>query len=145
MSPQERKEVNGICPVCHRPLTVGVLSRVDALADRKEGFIPPSAIPYKRLIPLKEIIGEVLQAGVKTKKVEQEYNKLIYNFSTELAVLLEVPYSDLAQVVSENIARAIEKAREGEVVVEPGYDGEYGKIRITSEKEENPSQAALFS
>ncbi len=145
MSPQERKEVNGICPVCHRPLTVGVLSRVDALADREEGFIPSSAIPYRRLIPLKEIIGEVLQVGVKTKKVEQEYNKLIYNFSTELAVLLEVPYSDLAQVVSENIARAIEKAREGEVVVEPGYDGEYGKIRITSEKKENPSQAALFS
>ena len=77
MSPKQRKKVKGICPKCGRKLTVGVLSRVDELADRKDGFVPSGAIPYKSLVPLKEIIAEAIGIGPKTKGVEKQYQILI--------------------------------------------------------------------
>jgi len=93
--PEETKKYNGICPVCGRPLTVGVLSRVEKLADRPKGFKPENAIPYKSLIPLEEIIAEVLEAGVGTKEVEKEYNNLIEKFGSELDILIDIPLSEL--------------------------------------------------
>ncbi len=145
-SPQETKKYNGICPVCGRPLTVGVLNRVEQLADRPEGFRPENAIPYKSLIPLKEIIAEVLGIGDSTKEVESEYQKLISQFGNEFDILLNVSVSDLKSLTSPEIAEGISRVREGKVKVEPGYDGVYGKIRIFSEteKKEVSGQKSLF-
>jgi len=144
--PEETKKYNGICPVCGRPLTVGVLSRVEKLADRPKGFKPENAIPYKSLIPLEEIIAEVLEAGVGTKEVEKEYNNLIEKFGSELDILIDIPLSELKSETLPEIAEAILRVRKGKVKVEPGYDGVYGKIRIFSqeEKREVSGQKSLF-
>lgn len=137
MSPTESKKINQICPVCHKPLTVGVLSRVQELGDREFGFQPDNAIPYKHLIPLKEIISDVLKVQLKTKIVEQEYQKLIHYFGNEFKILLEANYEELKQVTSEAISLAIINMREGKVEVIPGYDGEYGKVHVLLDKNEN--------
>ena len=146
LSPKETKKYNGICPVCGRPLTIGVLSRVDELVDKPEGFRPENAIPYKSLIPLEEIIAEVLGFGVGTKAVGKEYNSLIEKFETEFNILLKAQISDLKAATLLEIAEAISRVRKGEVRVEPGYDGAYGKIRIFSagEKKKISGQKTLF-
>jgi len=145
-SPTETKKYNGICPVCGRPLTVGVLNRVEQLADRPEGFKPENAIPYKSLIPLEEIIAEALGLGVGTKEVEKEYLSLIKKFGSEFNVLLNVSLSDLKLATLPEVAEGISRVREGKVRVEPGYDGVYGKIKIFSEEEkkEVSGQKSLF-
>jgi DNA helicase-2/ATP-dependent DNA helicase PcrA len=130
MSPEERKKNNGLCPVCHRPLTIGVLSRVDELAQRKEGEKPENAIPYISLIPLKEIIADVLNTNPKTKLVENYYQILIQNFENEFNVLINVEPQEIAKITDERIGLGIEKMRKGEIFIEPGYDGEYGKVKI---------------
>ncbi len=130
MSPEERKKVNGLCPICHKPLTIGVLSRVDELATRPEGEMPFNAIPFKRLIPLKEIIADVLNTAEKTKIVDQYYRILINNFQNEFNVLLEADPKEIGRLTEERIGEGIEKMRKEEVLIEPGYDGEYGKIKI---------------
>jgi uncharacterized protein (TIGR00375 family) len=147
LSPKETEKYKGICPVCGKPLTVGVLSRVEELADREEGFRPENAIPYKSLIPLEEIIAEVLGRGVGTKEVAKEYENLIEKFGSEYNVLLQSNISDLKNATLPEIAEGILRVREGRVEVEPGYDGVYGKIRIFSsqeEKREASSQKTLF-
>ncbi len=143
--PKETRKTHGICPVCGRPLTVGVLHRVEKLADRPEGFVPPNAIPYKNLIPLKEIIAQDLGQGVDTKGVLYEYQKGIRRFGNELEILLNVPEEDLKQVFRPRTVEGILKARRGEVRVEPGYDGVYGKILVVDEQNrEEPQQGTLF-
>jgi uncharacterized protein (TIGR00375 family) len=106
MSPKQRKKVKGICPKCGRKLTVGVLSRVDELADRKDGFVPSGAIPYKSLVPLKEIIAEAIGIGPKTKGVEKQYQMLIQKFSNEFNILLDVPFEILINLKDESFTKA---------------------------------------
>ena len=145
MSPQETKKVGGICPQCGGKLTVGVLSRVEELADRPEGFKPQGAIPYKSLVPLAEIIAEVLGVQSRTKKVEEQYQKLINHFSNEFTVLLDADLDEMKKVVDLEIAQGIERARKGDLIIEPGYDGEYGKIRLFKEEKETAKpQDQLF-
>lgn len=146
LSPQETKKYNGICPVCGKPLTIGVLSRIEELADQPEGFVPENHIPFKSLVPLDEIIADVLSQGVSTKAVEQEYKNLIEKFGSEFNVLLDVSRKDLATATQPEIVEAIMRVREGKVIREPGYDGVYGKIKIfsTEEKKEIMSQKTLF-
>jgi len=146
LSPQETKKYNGICPVCGKPLTIGVLSRIEELADQPEGFVPENHIPFKSLVPLDEIIADVLSQGVSTKAVEQEYKNLIEKFGSEFNVLLDVSRKDLATATQPEIVEAIVRVREGKVIREPGYDGVYGKIKIfsTEEKKEIISQKTLF-
>jgi len=132
LPPKETNKLHGICPVCKKPLTIGVLNRVEKLADREQGFIPPSVIPFKSLVPLKEIIAEALGKGVGTMAVLAEYQKIIANFSNEFNILLNISFEDLKKVVDERIAQGIIFAREGRVVKIPGYDGVYGKIKVFS-------------
>ncbi len=135
LPPEESKKTNNICPVCKRPLTIGVLNRVEQLADRSEGFVPTNAIPFKSLIPLEEIIADVLGVGVGTKQSIQEYEKLIKTFQNEFAVLLNASSQELKDATLPEIAQGILRVREGKVSIEPGYDGEYGKIKIFDEGE----------
>jgi len=145
-SPQESKKYNNVCPVCGKPLTIGVLNRVEQLADRPEGFKPSGAIPFKSLIPLKEIIAECLGVGSETKGVEKEYKNLIEKFKNEFEVLLNISRENLEAVTLPEITEGIMRTREGKVHIEPGYDGIFGKIRIFSKKEkkELSKQETLF-
>ena len=145
-SPAESKKYNNICPNCGRPLTIGVLNRVEQLADRPEGFKPENAIPFKSLIPLAEIISDALGQGVGTIGVNKEYENLIEKFGDEFSVLIDVPRQELEAVTLTEIAEGIVRVREGKVFIEPGYDGVYGKIRIFSRGEQKTvsRQKTLF-
>ena len=135
LSPTETKKYRGLCPVCGKPLVIGVASRVAELADRQEGFIPTKAIPYKRLIPLAQVIGEVLGVGESAKKVQEIYQRLISKLGPELAILIDCPLPEIEKVGGSALALAIQKMRDGQVNIEPGYDGVYGKISILSANE----------
>lgn len=146
LSPEESKKYKNICPKCKRSLTIGVVHRVDDLADRESGFKPANAISYKSLIPLEEIIADVLGVGVNTKQVRKEYQNLIKSFRDEFRVLLETQRQEIESVSLPEIAEGVLRVREGKVKIEPGYDGEYGKIKIFEEKERESlsSQGSLF-
>jgi len=146
LSPQESRKYNNICPNCGKPLTIGVLNRVEELADRKKGFKPKNAIPFKSLIPLEEIIAEALGQAVGTKQVLREYQSLIKKFGSEFEVLLSVSPENLKAATLPEIAEAIIRVREGKVEVDPGYDGVFGKIRIFSKGEQKilSKQKTLF-
>jgi len=146
VAPQETKKYNNICPNCQRPLTIGVLNRVEQLADRKEGFKPENAIPFKSLVPLEEVIADALGTLPGTKQGIELYQTLIKKFGNEFEVLLEASKSDLETVTLPEIGEGIIRVRERRVQPEPGYDGVYGKIRIFGKEEKKfPSrQKALF-
>ncbi|GAA2846088.1 hypothetical protein GCM10010517_02710 [Streptosporangium fragile] len=129
LDPEETRKLGGICPVCGRRLTVGVLSRVEDLADREEGVRPDGAAGFRSLVPLPEIVGEVLGVGPASKKVLREMDELTAALGPELAILEEVPVDDIA-AYSPPLAEAVDRLRRGEVIREAGYDGEYGVIRL---------------
>jgi uncharacterized protein (TIGR00375 family) len=146
MDSKDSLRYNEICPICGKPLTVGVMNRINKLADQPEGFIPPNAVPFRSIVPLKEIIGEALGIGAGSKGVDKEYQKLIGAFKSEFNILLDVPFEKIKEVVSSNIAEGIKRAREGKVNISPGFDGEYGKVKIFSEVEKREAirQKTLF-
>lgn len=127
MEPSEAKKFGSICPVCRRKLTVGVLHRVSDLADREYGFVPKNSIPFKRLIPLSDIISSVLNANIYSKKVSGIHTNLVRSFGSELNVLLSSAPENVASIAGQQIAEAILMTREGRTAIDPGYDGEYGK------------------
>jgi len=139
LSPEESKKYNNICPKCGKPLTIGVMNRVNQLADRPTGVKPAKAIPYKSLIPLEEIIANVLGVGTGTKQVLEYYKEIIDQLGSEFEVLLKAKSEDIMAVSLPEIAEGIIRVREGKVNLRPGYDGEFGKIRIfkDDEKKEN--------
>lgn len=146
-SPQESKAHKNICPKCNKRLTIGVMNRVEQLADRPEGFKPDNLIPFKNLIPLDEIIAEVRGMGKASQTIENEYRSVISKFGTEFEVLGKVPKDDLFKGVDSRIAEAIIRAREGKVNIAAGYDGEYGKISIFGEDEKpkkHEEQLSMF-
>jgi len=146
LSPQESKKYNNICPVCGKPLTIGVLNRVEQLADRPDGVIPKNAIPFKNVIPLGEIIGDALGVLPGARRVKEEYDRLLVKFGSEFEILLNASCQDLKEATLPEIAEGIIRAREGKISVDPGYDGVYGKIKIFSgsDKKKAPKQNTLF-
>lgn len=145
-SPSETKAHAYLCPVCKKRLTVGVMHRVDELADRPEGFIPRNAIPSLHLIPLEEIIAEALGTKVGTKAVDLEYERMVERGGSEFRILLDLTPDELAGFVSPPILEGIIRMRQGKVSIVPGHDGVYGKISLFPEKgEEGPEeQLKLF-
>jgi uncharacterized protein (TIGR00375 family) len=144
-SPAESRKNKNICPVCGRKLTIGVMHRVEALADRPHGFVPENAIPGKHLIPLMEIIAEALNQGVDTKGVENEHLRLVSTYGSEFRILIDLPLEELEKSTPPKILEGIKRVREGNVQITPGHDGVYGKIQIFAEKEkEETKQLGLF-
>lgn len=140
-SPQKSKQLKNICPVCKKPLTIGVLNRVEELADRPKGFEPKDAVPFKSLIPLQELISYAYNVKqINSKTVFDVYNKLIQTFKNEFNVLLNITEEKLNNIIDKKITEIIIKNRENKLNVRPGYDGVYGKL--TNEKE-IPSQKSL--
>lgn len=145
-APEETKRLNKLCKVCGKPMTVGVLFRVDELADRAWGQKPDRAIPYKSLVPLNEIVAESFQMGTAAKKVKDEYMRLVRAVGSEFSVLVDASRADLAVATAPEVVEGIMRVRNREVHIEPGYDGEYGIVRIFTEQERIAvaPQAALF-
>jgi uncharacterized protein (TIGR00375 family) len=121
---------DGICPVCGKPVTVGVLHRVEVLADREEGGKPARTHPFHSLIPLPEIISELVGVGVNSKRVQREFFRLLGALGSELDILQELPLEEIGAAGGERLAAGIGRMRRGQVVAEAGFDGEYGVIRI---------------
>lgn len=133
LTPEETIKHNCLCPVCGRKVTVGVMHRVEELADRNVGFKPEGAPDFHPVIPLQEIIAETLKVGVNSKAVEREYLSTLEKIGSELRILMESPEGEIGKASSPEIAHAIAKMRSGEVSISPGFDGEYGKVRISGE------------
>ena len=135
LTPEETKKYNGICPVCGKPLTIGVLSRVNDLSDRKNiTTLPKTAGKVFSLVPLQEIISEIKGVGPSSKSVTTEYEKLINQFGSELNILQNIPLEDLSKA-SPLLKEAISRLRQGKVIKQAGFDGEYGSIKLFNKNE----------
>lgn len=148
LSPEESLKYNNLCPVCGKMLTIGVMNRVCQFADRQAGEKPTNTIPFQRVIPLEEIIADVLGVGTGTKGVAEQYKNLIRVFGNEFKVLLDVKKQEISAASLPEIAEGIERVRQGKINVQPGYDGEFGKISVFGKAEERPKtkggQEVLF-
>ena len=144
---QETLGSDGRCPVCGRPMTLGVLHRMAAMslrdtsepptADLREdltggGMVssPLGRPPFIRLVPLQEIISQTVRSGTASKRVQNAYQQLVGELGSELVILIKSSYSELQQAGGEQLAQAVLRARAGEVQVEPGYDGVYGRVDV---------------
>ena len=144
-APAETRRAHGRCPECGRPLTVGVLHRVESLADRPEGYRPSGAVPARHLVPLAEIVAEALGLGAESAAVEAEYLRLIEQGGSELGILLDLPEEELARFTPPRVLEGIRRVRGGRLTITPGYDGVYGVIRLFGEERAPASeQMALF-
>ena len=146
LSPKETVKHNYLCPVCGKRVTVGVMHRVEKLADRENGFRPSGAPPFYSLVPLPEIIAEAIKVGVNSKAVNNEYLHIIEKLGNEFKILMDIPLNDIERASSPIIREAIARMRSGNVYISPGFDGEYGKIKIFEEVERKviKGQGRLF-
>ncbi len=144
--PEKTREKGGICPVCQKPLTLGVLYRVEELADRPEGEKPKKHHPFNNIIPLIEILSEVLEAGPGTKKVMRYYRALLEKLGPEFKILNNLQTETINSSGGPLLGEAISRMRRNEIVVLPGYDGEFGKIKIFNQHERGKilGQKTLF-
>ncbi len=129
LSPGETVAYNYLCPACGKKVTVGVLHRVEKLADREAGTYPAGAPVFHSIIPLMEVLAETLRVGVASKKVERAYFDLLGKVGNELSILMDDPVERIVRAGYPMVAEAIRRMRAGEIRVVPGYDGEFGRIR----------------
>lgn len=129
LMPDETKKLNGLCPKCGKPVTIGVLNRVQQLADRTVQEARKVQRPCYRVIPLFDILEQELGLAATSKKLLVAYHKLLAEVGPEFYILLQAPLEKIAQASTVGIAQFINRIRTGNVKVEPGYDGVYGKIR----------------
>jgi DNA helicase-2/ATP-dependent DNA helicase PcrA len=132
--PEETRRVESICPVCHKPLTVGVLHRVLELADRQEPLYSDTSPVFHSLVPLPEVLGEILGVGPSSKAVERAYGLAIGCFGSEFGLLLQASPEEIREF-SPLLAEAISRMRRGQVIRQGGYDGEFGTIRLFEKDE----------
>ncbi len=146
LEPHETRDLNALCPACGKPLTVGVLHRVLELADRSEPRFPAGAPAVHSIIPLPEVLGELLGAGPATKGAMALYAKTIARFGSEFNLLLTTPLDEI-RGVSPLLAEAVGRIRTGNVRRKPGFDGEFGVIRVFAEGEQQrlAGQGDLFA
>jgi uncharacterized protein (TIGR00375 family) len=135
LHPRETIKNKGLCPVCGKPVTVGVMARVEELADRPDGAKGKRWRPYHSMIPLSEIIGDCLGVGPASQKVESLYWRLAGAVGNELSILLDAPLDRIEKTAGALVSEGVRRVRSGEVSVKAGYDGEYGIIKIFSDKE----------
>lgn len=144
--PEQTLSHNNICPVCEKPLTLGVLYRVNALSDRPEGVKPANSHPYDHIIPLADILSEMLRVGPRTKKVLQQYHSILEKLGPELNILTRLSLEKIEEAGIPLLKESIGRMRKNQVDIAPGYDGEFGRIKIFEEGEREAliSQKLLF-
>jgi DNA helicase II / ATP-dependent DNA helicase PcrA len=133
--PEETMAHKGLCPKCGKPLTVGVLSRVEELADRKTGSKAPRSRPYKSLVPLIEIVAEALDCGPASKRAVETYQSLILKIGSEFSILLDADIKAIAAAAGDVVAEGVRRMRRGEVTIAAGYDGEFGTVKLFTDAE----------
>jgi len=133
---------DNICPVCGKPVTVGVLNRVAQLADRKDIHERPARDPFFSLIPLKEIIAELEGVGSSSKKVEQRYSEYLHRFGSELSILMYTDLEDIQREADSELALSLQRMRERRIHAEAGCDGEYGRIKLWRDRAEISSEVS---
>jgi len=126
---------SGICPVCGGKITVGVLHRVEDLADRPEGFVLPNARKFERIVPLAQVIGSCVGSSSTSKKVNIPFENMVETLGPELIILRQTPIKDIQSVAGDRIAEGIRRVRAGQLKISAGYDGEYGVVKIFDEGE----------
>jgi uncharacterized protein (TIGR00375 family) len=131
--PDEAKKLNNVCPECGKPLTVGVDQRIEELANRPLGYKPENAKPFSSLIPLSELLAQFHSKAVASKKIWEEYNKLVTEKTTEFDILLNMPITKIAEKTSQEFADILAKNRAGNIEVKGGYDGVYGVPLLTEQ------------
>lgn len=151
LEPEETEKLGGKCPKCKLPLVVGVMNRVQQLTDRSRLEVQAAAAErptFKSIVPLPEIIASVFGVkSVASKKVQQEYEKLIVELGNEFAILLDVSESELDRVAHPLVSEGIKRMRSGDIHIVPGYDGVFGVIEIFTDAERaalQPQQAKLL-
>lgn len=146
-TPSQTRSAGGVCPVCGSRITVGVLNRVEALADRAEGYIPEKARHFESLAPLTEVIAASIGLSAKSVRVRARYDELLDSVGPEFHILREAPLETINRFAGPCVAEGIRRLREGRVALTPGYDGVYGKIKILDkdEIEKLTGQVAFFS
>ncbi|MBN3041171.1 MAG: DNA helicase UvrD [Candidatus Omnitrophica bacterium] len=143
--PDQTRKNNGVCPKCKKPLTKGVLYRVQELADREYGHKPDNAVGFKSLVPLDEIIAEAKGLGKQSKAVSTQYLDSVYNAGSEFNIMVKMSLEELFSRLPERIAEGIKRVRDKNIEMIPGHDGEYGVIKIFKDekKEEKPQDQQL--
>ena len=146
LSPEETRTHNTVCPECGKPVTLGVMHRTELLADHPVGYRAPNALPYWSLVPLVEIIAEVTGAGVTSKGVTERYHRLLGDLGNEFSILMTVPLPDIEAAGGRLLATSIQSMRAGKVTIAPGYDGEYGTVRLLTAEDRaaHSAQTSLF-
>lgn len=146
LDPVETRKLKGICPVCGRPLTVGVMNRVLELADRDKPRFPEGAPGFHSIIPLPEVLGEIVGTGPASKGVMAQYARVIKLFGSEFDIFLHTPVEEISERYAPVLGEAIKRIREGRVIRNPGFDGEFGVITVFDEDEidELRGQCSLF-
>ena len=143
ISPQESRAYGNVCPVCGKKITVGVQHRVEELADRPEGYEKPGGLPFESLVPLPEVIAASTGRTVSSKKVQEQYETLLTFLGSEFEILRETPAEEIAKKAGPLVAEGIRRLREGKVERTPGFDGEYGVIRLLSQEERSVLQGQM--
>jgi DNA helicase-2/ATP-dependent DNA helicase PcrA len=134
LTPEDTAKYNGLCPVCGKPVTIGVLSRVLELSDRTQ--VPEGILkPDWHILPLKEVLCQILDRGPTARDVETRYFELVEKFGSEFNLLLSTPIDDIKDNAGAILARAIEKMRLGDIEIQGGYDGKFGKITVIGKQE----------
>lgn len=145
LTPEESATYHNICPVCKKPLVIGVLNRVTELADRPEGEKPKAAVPFKQTVELDKIIAEALSIkNRQATKVQMVHQMMIKQLGPELPILLDLPLETIKKSAPEEVVEGIRRVRDGELYITPGFDGQYGTVRIFSDEEKKNRQKSLF-
>ncbi|MGR3219931.1 MAG: endonuclease Q family protein [Candidatus Anammoxibacter sp.] len=148
LDPAETINGSTVCPVCGNPLTIGVMHRVMELSDRKEPVYPEGAPIFKSLIPLPEVLSEIIGVGPSSKRVLAEYARVISLFGSDINLYLNVSVEEIKSKHSTLLGEAVKRIRNGNVVRTPGYDGEYGVVKVFNDNKEldrASGQLDLFS
>ena len=143
LTPSDTLKYNGICPVCGRKITIGVSHRVEELSDRAEGYVRENAKPFESLVLLPEVIGASSGHSAASVKVQREYQKMLSELGPEFDILRNLPLEDIRRVSGTRVAEGIGRLRRGQVERIPGFDGEYGVIKLFNAEELNNTEGQM--
>jgi len=144
LSPEETKKNNYICPVCGKKLTIGVMHRVETLSDRKNNEKPQKYVPFKKIVPLDQIIASIMNKELTSQIVQKTYFEIINRVGPEFDIFLKIDENELEDKIDKKVFEGIKNVKKGNVIIKPGYDGEFGKVEIKIDLSESKEQETLF-